>query len=50
MKEIKIKETSNGFYVEIDRQEYVYRSIDLFLMLEHIGHQMLGKKIKVQEK
>lgn len=49
---INIEEKSNGYLVVVtteSRREYVFKSTEFFVMLEFIGKQLYGKKIKVEE-
>jgi len=50
VKQVTIKEVSNGYLVEIDTKQYVYSYLDIFKMLEFIGKQIVGKPVKVEEK
>ncbi len=55
---IKIEECNNGYMVNYDSKEgnvligrtKVYRSVDVLLMLEEVGTEIYGKKIKVEQK
>ena len=53
---IEIRSTANGFIVKTDEsyvdgfKEYVYRSIDVFPMLEFVGFLIIDRKIVVKEK
>ncbi len=55
---IKIEECNNGYLVNYDSKEgnvligrtKVYRSVDVLLMLEEVGTEIYGKKVKVEQK
>lgn len=48
--EISIKEVSNGYYVSIDKKEYAYGYNEILKMLEHVGKEVMGKKVAVEVK
>lgn len=54
MKTFTIQEVQNGFKIAIDENidhtEYVYRSVDVLQMLEFVGREVYGKRVKVEER
>lgn len=50
MKNIEIKETNRGFYVKKNGQEYTYGPLEILLMLEEIGKELVNRPVKVVER
>ncbi len=53
---IEIRSTANGYVVKTDEsyidgfREYVYRSVDIFPMLEFVGSLLNDRKVIVKER
>lgn len=50
MKNVSIKETQNGYIINRDGREYVYRSVDDYIMFEELIKYILGKTVKVSDR
>lgn len=50
MKHVIIKETNNGFLVNVHTTQYVFKSTEILGMLEFIGNIINGRKVEVKEK